>query len=172
MKADPLWVRDSLVEDVTRPSQEDGRVVDANAASEYIVGILERMDRKQADAKPVPQPKSQADKVGEFAVEFERRTGRSLPDALELERNMPERKLVALDKSEAIARQRLAERLRWIKSKPDLYEQVKGPAAGLLSKDKNIREKAAQKLRDVIAKTDRLCGHEWHKPKPKRLTFG
>lgn len=169
MKADALWVRDSLVEDAVKPAQAAGRVVDTRAASDHIVGILEGMDRKEAVAKPVAQPVSEADKVDEFAAEFERRTGRSL--SMTLEKEMKPRKLVPIDQVEAVGRQRLAERLRWVKSRPDLYQQVKGLAVGLTSQSKPTRERAAEKMREFIAKTDRLAGHDWRKPAPKKLHF-
>lgn len=170
MKADAHWVRDSLVEDAVKPAQAAGRVVDSQAAADHIVGILEGMDRKQAAAKPVAQKVSEADKVDIFAEEFKKRTGRDL--GMTLEREMAPRKIVPLDKLEAVGRQRLAERLRWIKSKPDLYQRVKGLAVGLTSPSKPTRERAGEKMREFIAMTDRLAGFHWGNPKPKKLTFG
>ena len=164
-------MRDSLVEDAIQPARDAGKEVDAQAYNDYIVGILEGLDHKQATqdtpaaADGVPKDRDEV-----TANEFERRTGRDMP-SMSVDRNPESPRLVNVSHLEQVGRARLAARLRWIKQRPDLYERVKGLSIALNSSHKPTRERAALKMREFIAMTDRLAGHDWRKPKQEKLVF-
>lgn len=162
-KVDNLWVRDSLVEDLVQA--REGRETDVRAASDYIVATLERMDRKEADR--VQRPNAQK-KPGAVEAEYKRRTGEDMP-AMSVDRNPQPRKLVQIDEVERVGRLRLAKRLRWIKSKPEMAARLKGLAVGLNSPKRDVREKAALKVRELLDESDRLVGRSWMLPDPQRL---
>lgn len=157
-----------------KPQADAGKIPDVQATSDYIVGVLERMDRKEAEAKPVvkrekPKPRLSKDEI--TANEFKRRTGRELQPGWLTEKNPTNRKIVPLSKIEQIGRKRLAERLAWMRTKPDLRKELEDVAAFLYSSDRDLREKAAAKIRKLIKKSNRLAGHDWRKPKPKKITL-
>lgn len=169
MKADPQWVRDSLVEDAVKPAHEAGKEVNVRAAEEYFVGVLDKLERKRAEAKPKPAPQAK----DATADEFRKATGRELDPAWKTEKRLAKADpFVRQDQLKTVGMMRLRERLRWIKQRPDLYQQVKGLALALNSSNPAVREKAALKMREFIEKTNRLAGHDWRKPKPKKLVFG
>lgn len=164
-KVDNLWVRDSLVADVV--SAGEGREVNARAASDYIVRTLERLDRKQSDAKQRP---TTTKKDGAVEAEYRRRTGQDMPKA-SIDRSPKERAIMPVSAYEQAARRRIAQRLREINSCPDLRQRMKGLAVGLNSTKKDARERAALEVEKLFEETNRLFG-DWRKPKSKKLVFG
>lgn len=172
MKPTPQWVKDSLVEDTVAPIKARGGEANAQAIESEIVGILERMDRKQADAvKPAKQAVERDDEE-QVRKEFKRRTGREMDSSMGVDRTpRAPRKMVQIDEIERVGRQRMAERMRWIKERPDMFEKIKGLIVGLHSSNSDTREKAGQKLREFIESTNVLAGHDWRVPKPGKLTF-
>lgn len=173
MKADPQWVRDSLVADAVEPAKAAGKEVNVRAVEDYMVETLRKLERKNAEAKPKTSPVQERDDEDQVRKEFRKATGREMPDVyVERGGQRKERPIVTMSEIERVGRQRLAERLRWIKARPDLYEKVKGMVVALHSSKPEHRERAAQKLREFIAMTDRLAGHDWRKPKPQNLWFG
>lgn len=173
-KADLHSVRDDLVRDLTSQVRERGAVPDMRPATEYIIGILEGMDRKAAEAKPPApktQPKPERNKAEVVAAEYKRRTGNELTGSLEVQRNAQQKKLANPNQLEAVARARLQRRLAWINSKPDLRKEIQALVPGLNATRQEVREKAANKIRALLAKSDRLYGREWWKPEPKKLIF-
>lgn len=172
MKPTPQWVKDSLVEDAVAPAKQAGRDVDAVAIESEIVQILERMDRKQADAvAPTKQAKPERDEEEQTRKEFKKRTGRDMDPSMYVDRTPRARKMVQISEVERVGRERMAERMRWIKERPDMFEKIKGLIVGLHSSSPETREKAGQKLREFIESTNVLAGHDWRVPKPQRLMF-
>lgn len=171
--ADPLWVRDTLVEDVVEAQKSTKGSADAVGASEYIVQILEKMDRKAADSKPKTASSRPTKKPGAVEKEFERRTGKKLHPGWTKTRSegSQPKKLVQLDEVTRVGRARLAARLRWMRGRPDLRREVEAVAPFLHSAKADVRERAANKLRALLEKSDRLAGHSWMKPPPRKLFF-
>jgi|SRR6056297_1060043 len=168
MKADPIEVRDSLVRDAVEPARDSGREVNVRAASDYVVGVLQTLEQKNADAKPV-QTESKADAV---ASEYEKATGRKLDGKSKVERRESTLdSFVHQDTLRVVGEHRLVERLRWIRQRPDLFNKIKGAAIMLNSPDANVRAKAKAKVIKALDQSNRLAGYDWRKPKPKKLFF-
>ncbi len=168
MKADPRWVRDSLVKDFAN-SQPEGSEFDVVAAEGFIVDVLEKLERKQADRTPTTPGTPGVVDEDPVRTEYEKRTGRAM--SASIDRNVRTSPLVSMSEVERVGRARLQQRMAWIGERPDLMRRMKSYAAGLLSNNKSKREQAAMKMRELIEETNRLAGHDWRKPKPQKLVF-
>ncbi len=175
--SDSIRVRNEILADLAA-SQPDGKEIDIDAASREITGILEGMDRKKSeDARTSHRVDKKREKLDVIASEFHRRTGRNIDREWETMRNEGE-ELIASKPSIVEAKglrqigiDRLCERLRWMRSKPEMFEQVKGLSVALNMGNKETRERAAQKLREVLERSNKLAGFDWMKGKPSKLIF-
>jgi len=165
-KVDPRWVRDSLVEDLVKPAHEAGKPVDVAAGEDYIVGVLEKLERKRSERKATPAKTETKSKTDD---EFKRRTGRELDPNWKPDTGR--QSVVRQDQVRLVGEHLLVQRLRWIRQRPELFAQVKHLAVALNSGNQATRENAAQQMRAFIAKTDKWAGHRWDAPKGKKLMF-
>ena len=169
MKVDPKEVLGSLVEDALVPAKEAGKEVNVRATEEYFVGVLEKLEHKQADAKP----KAKTEKKDGVASEFKKATGRELDPSTRTTKKATTLNPMQAQQSKLrqVGELLLRERLRWIRQRPDLFAQVKGLALLMNHSDPQIRAKAEMTLREFLVKTNKLAGHDWRKPPPGKLVF-
>jgi len=157
-KADPHELRDSLVADLVATSEAKTGERKGREALELVVPVLERMDHKPARKNPSggaanEQLREQAQKAG-----IEGRVERFTPD---------------VQSPEAIRDQgysMLAQRFQWMKRSAGYREHLQGIAAGMMLGGEH-RERAAERLRQLLAKSAEQLKWPWHKPKPKALIF-
>lgn len=169
-KPDPQSVRDMLVEDAVAPAHAQGRPVNVEAAKSYFADVLTTMDRKTTNAKPVASVDTKPDSA--TGDEFSARTGDAAPDAWRIAKQQDQHNaFIHQDRLKMVGQQLMRLRMRWIRQRPDLYEQVKSLSLALNSQNRGVRERAAIKMREFIEKTNRLAGHDWRKPAPKKLHF-
>lgn len=164
-----LEVKHSLVSDLAGEVRAKGKIPDTRAIDTYVLDILRGLDRKESDRKPKTAPRRAPDKEGQVEREFEKRTGRQM-EGWTLEQAVPRRKPIRTwDEARSQGVERLRRRIRWIMSKPDLKKRLKALSPVLVGGKKDARERAAEKMRQLIADSDRLYGREWWKPEPTRL---
>jgi len=172
MSVDPRWVRDSLVEDAVKPARDAGVDVDVQAAEQHVVGVLDKLERKNAEKSAGPTATTKKD--GAQEQEFRRRTGR------ELDENWKQDKAAIAKASliqetqarKAIGEARFVERLRWMRKNPVLRKQVEAISLALNSSNTNIRKRAEMKMVKLIEKSNRMAGFDWRKPRPTKMHFG
>ena len=168
-KPDPQAVRAALVEDALGPAHAQGRKVDVDAANSYFSGVLDSMDRKAADSKKATSIDS---KSGAVAKEFDRCSADVAPDAWRVAKQRDQHNaFLHQDRLKMVGQELMRKRMRWIRQRPDLYEKVKSISLALNSADRGVRERAGIKMREFIEMTNRLAGHDWRKPAPKKLHF-
>lgn len=147
-KSNSLSVRDTLVRDAVTPVAESGRVPDVKGMQDFIVGVLEGMDRKNPNrtaARPAP-------------VEVEPPTPVASP-------------IMGLQTFESGMRGRLIDRVQMIRRYPELYTQLKNLAICLNSPKKGVRNQAGAALIALVDRTNAIVGHDWRQPPPKKLVF-
>ncbi len=171
MSVDPRQVRDSLVEDVVKPARDAGRDVNVQNAEKYVVDILDGMERKQSEKKAGPVATESKNEVGE---EFRRRTGRELDENWKQDKAAIAKAQLAQDSQmrRMVGEQRLIERLRWMRARPDLRAKVESLSLALNSSNQNIRKRAEMRMVKLIEKSNKLAGFDWRQPKPGKLFFG
>lgn len=166
-------VRDSLVDDAMDSAGAAGRLLDARAVSEYIEGVLQKLDRKRSEAPAKSTTCSAVKDESRVAKEFQRRSGRELDPSWKVDRG-PQKQRRVIPREEILfgMKIRLGRRMQWIKQRPELFERVKGISVALNSSKPEIREKAALKMREFLKETDRLAGYDWRSGPPEKLHFG
>jgi len=159
-------IKESLIRDAIVPGS------DQNVAKidRYMTDTLNRVDAKNRDAKPV---KSESKDDSIIAKEYERRTGQEFRGDAEFAREshaiappiIGASSMSQIERAQELTgRKRLAARMRWIKSKPELYAKAKGFAAGLQARNPNVRKRSEVGLRQLIEMTNRLVGYDWRNP--------
>ncbi len=180
-KADPHWVRDTLVGDTVKGAADAGRQANVPAVEEFIVDVLQGMDRKAVEAKPrfVAGHTSPSDKREIYEEEYERRTGRKLEN-LTLERDVKqEGRLLTQKELTTGPLASIISRIRVINAKnedgtdkyPHLRLQMKNLTICMKSPLKETREKAATYIYKLLDQTDAIVGYSWMQPKPTILTL-
>lgn len=176
MGNDDHWVRDSLLESAADAQRGNGMLPTPVDNSQYIEGVLLRLDAKERDQVERP---SSTKKTDAFQGEVEKRcerAGREAPSSYSVERN--ETKIRASEVSgnleaRGVLWNRLWERVRLIKSRPEWADKIKcvNPRAisGALGPHK--RHEAELALWKVIAETDKKWGEWWKPPPAKPLWF-
>ena len=158
-----LELRDALVSDAVEAQKATGKEFCAPAAESYIVEVLRGMDRKESDR---PTPVSTSKKSDAVGREFEKRSGHQL-DGWQLDRKPT--KLKTIDEVKATGYRRLQKRIRWIATKPDLFAELQSVTPALVAGVPETREKAAERLRALIEKSNRLYGRDWRLAEPRKL---
>lgn len=166
-KPTPIELRDMLVSDAVAGTAAAGQVPDRQAASEFIVEVLQGMDRKKVLTKDPTPGLSRGDGEELIAEEYERRTGRKAP---KVERDLVEpTRIITQEQLHSGLMGRIVERFRLIKSHPELYLRVKRLVLGLNHRAKSRRLKAAHELYAMLDETDKIVGHSWRKPPSKKI---
>ena len=178
-KADPHWVRDTLIGDTVDGAAAAGRQADVPGVRDFIVDILQGMDRKQSEAKPVRGPTSPSDKQEFYEEEFERRSGRKLENIV-IERQVEQKgRLLTQEELTTGPLASIIARIRVINTKnsdgsdkyPKKRAQLKNLTICMNSPKPKLREQAADSLYKLFDWTDKIVGYSWQKPKPTILTF-
>jgi hypothetical protein len=167
-KATPHELRDSLVQDAVESVKDQGEV-NVHAVNDYIVDVLRNMDRKKADAKKPVATKADPRKptsLDQIMSEYKKRGGESEWSTFSPDERPPAPTFVS--KLDPKLYERLGARLRWLRSKPEYKKQIETLSLGLMAGGER-KERAANKLRDILEVSDRLVGRPWWKPAPKRI---
>jgi hypothetical protein len=172
-----------VVRDAVEPQRERGILPKVNEVRGYVQGIVERMDRKQSEAKPAPTAAPRPVEPRRFASVEE------ADDHLQTEykRRMSRRGLTPIDGKWTVTRrpvanvtgkrtvmdigsERVAKRIAQIRRDPEwrLRGERINPLAldGSLGADK--QEKALEMWRQLIEDSNRKFG-DWRKDKPARI---
>ena len=191
MSDTPREVVDELVADAVAEQRKRVAVPDANRAKDYIAGIVERMDRRQDDArlriKPnPPEERPRVERSTEsLEQKYQRRAKRhgiepltaswttTRKPAPETRRAPTTSDHLQLDRQrEALKKRRLRERLRLLRSLPEWCDRLKqiNPLVlqGHFGADK--QRHAEELVKQVIRASNEKFGH-WMKPQPKKLVF-
>ena len=158
MSSSPHELRDSLVADLVAQSEKTTGERMGQAALNLVVPALQELEQKEATRKP-------ANSKGDAAQEQLREEARRQGIAGDVERFSPVQTPRAIRKTYS---PRLARRFQWMKRQPEYAKHLEGIAAGMMLGGE-MQEKAAQKLRDLLVKSDEQLKRPWHKPEPRKL---
>jgi hypothetical protein len=163
--------KDALLADAAAAQRARGRLPTPADNERYLRGVLERLDRKEAEARPAPASRPEK-RPGALAAEARRRAARAgfaLEGSFELTRTplAAGGPILEVGKVESAMRKKLRARLRLLRSKPDWKVRIQriNPLAlqGAFGKEK---QKLAQlEVMKVINDSNRIFGH-WMKPPP------
>ncbi len=119
-RADPLDVKAALVEDGTEEQRHNGYEPTPRAIEEFVVPILERLERKERDKQAAPRATQK--KPGAVKAEYERRGGEHY-DAWTVERGEKEQVPFAPIRTKTLTldpgAQAITRRIRLLRSKPE-----------------------------------------------------
>lgn len=179
----PSNVVEELVRDGVADIRKTGALPRPNEVKKYVQGIVETMERRDADErlriKPKETPRAPADvarSTDDMESEYQKRCRRAgvepLPGSWTVTREpiRKERSKLELDDERTrIAKRRMRARLRLLRSKPDWAERLKriNPLAlqGQLGPDK--QKHAEFLVREVIKASEAVFGPWWKGPAQK-----
>jgi hypothetical protein len=168
-----ILAKELLVESACEEQRGKGKVPTPTDNEKYLVGIMERMDRRKADS-PVPhRANNPTKKPGAFEKELDKRCRQAgfemLPGSWRVDQSAP--KPLALGGEQfhtglmGVAEKRMRRRLRFLRSKPEWGDRIRSinPLAlqGQLGHEKRIE--AERYLRKILHAADVKFG-EWWKP--------
>lgn len=163
-----LDVKDSLVADACSAQLSNGVMPTPRVAEEYMRGILERLNNKQA-AKPAKDTSPSVERGPGPDREFKRRTGREMKGRID--RNP--KPIVSAKTIASIATDRLRVRMRLLRTKEDWKTKLEAIAGPMILANPAQRHVLAGKLFELLERSNKTFG-DWRKDNtpPKRLIFG
>jgi hypothetical protein len=182
----PANVVEELVRDGVAGQRASGAIPRPNDVKKYVAGIVETMEKRDADnrlrLKPKPSTPAPADmqrSTEDMESEYQKRCRRfgiePTPGSWSVTRRpgKKERSKLELDNARTrLAKQRMRTRLRLLRSKPDWAAKLRAinPLAlnGQLGPDK--QKHAEFLVREVIRSSESVFGPWWKAP-PKKLVF-
>lgn len=174
-KADSHWVRDSLVEDAIASAKDNGANVTQQDVLDFIVPILESMDQKQSEGRIIKQNRN-ADKQTRIAdaeaaaAEFQARRQDRSGDWTVTKRQADLASALAHGRSLSPIEERMVNRLRALREKPEWRKQMEALVPALNSPNKEARARAELALQDLLARSNTLFG-DWRKEPTRTLYF-
>jgi hypothetical protein len=176
-----IGAKDAMVADAAEAQRKKGLLPDVRAAEDYLSSIMQRLDRKQSEAKPRPVRVDKSDRAEKKMAEAEkraRRAGFELMSGWEFDEKRP----LALGgsalevKREGKLTKLLRARIRMLQGYPEWQDRFKriNPFAlnGQAGKNPDERQQrqleATELVRQIIRDSNVVFG-DWWKPAPKKL---
>jgi len=160
-RTDPHELRDSLVADLVTESMRNTGERRGAEAEALVRPVLERMDRKESDAKHVYQPRSD-DKL--------QRQAQAEGIAGDVQRINPS---PIETPKQAVSRfeQLLRKRVRWLKSKPEYWAKIQSIQAALWLK-RITPQQAESRFWDLVRDSDERTKQPWWKDERPVIVHG
>lgn len=169
-KPDPRDVLDSLVRDACAQQSAVGLIPEPETAQRYMAGIMNGLDRKEAERKPAPV--STTKKEGAKEREYERRAGEGR-QVSEFQVKKTPSQLIDVKRAKSKIRRLLLRRVRLLMAVPEWHARFKqvNPLAANGSLGRDRQRHANELYWQIIRDSERVFG-PWNKElAPKAFSF-